>query len=64
MAAGRPKIKGGKRIPTVAMLTPKQRRMVERAAVVARLSLSGWLTMLVDGYLGTGPWPKRAQKNL
>lgn len=48
--AGRPKIKGGRRKPAVAMLTPKQRQLAERAAAAAHLSLSAWLTMLVNDH--------------
>ena len=45
--SGRPKIKGGRKKPAVAMLTPKERQLAERAAAAAHLSLSAWLAMLV-----------------
>ncbi len=46
-AVGRPKVKGGRRAPVVAMLTPKQQHLAKQAAKAAGISLSAWLATLV-----------------
>ncbi len=60
--AGRPKIKGGRRLPAVVMLTPKQYTLAKQAAKQAETSMSAWLAMLVaDHFLPPteeGAWGK------